>query len=60
MKLFFYLTLGYFLRTPVNSNLFSISLEGSSYRESTLHEKALRSVFKQGKIRRNESNHHNS
>ena len=26
----FYLTLGYFLRTPGNSNLFSISLEGSS------------------------------
>ena len=29
-------TLGYFLRTPDNSNLFSISLEGSSYRESTV------------------------
>ena len=27
-------TLGYFLRTLDNSNLFSISLEGSSYRES--------------------------
>ena len=26
----------YFLRTPDNSNLFSISLEGSSYRESTV------------------------
>ena len=36
VKPFFYLTLGYFLRTPVNSNLFSISLEGSSYRESTV------------------------
>ena len=33
---FFYLTLGYFLRTPDNSNLFSISLESSSYRESTV------------------------
>ena len=28
----FYLTLGYFLRTPDNSNFFPISLEGSSYR----------------------------
>ena len=36
VKLFFYLTLGYFLRTPDNSNLFSIFLEGSSYRESTV------------------------
>ena len=32
----FYLTLGYFLRTPDNSNPFSISLEGSSYWESTV------------------------
>ena len=32
----FYLTLGYFLRTPDTSNLFSISLEGSSYWESTV------------------------
>ena len=31
----FYVTLGYFLRTPDNSNLFSISLEGSSHLEST-------------------------
>ena len=29
-------TLRYFLRTPDKSNLFSISLEGSSYRESTV------------------------
>ena len=28
--------IGYFLRTPDNSNLFSISLEDSSYRESTV------------------------
>ena len=35
----FCLTLGYFLRTPDNSNLFSISLEGSSYRESTVRLK---------------------
>ena len=34
-KTVFYVTLGYFLRTPDNSNLFSISLEGSSYLEST-------------------------
>ena len=34
----FYLTLGYFLRTPDNSNLFSISLEGSSYSESTVQD----------------------
>ena len=38
----FYLSYGYFLRAPYNSNsreleLFSISLEGSSYRESTVH-----------------------
>ena len=33
VKTVFYLTLGYFLRTPDNSNLFSISLQGSSYRE---------------------------
>ena len=32
----FYLTLGYFLRTPDNSNPFSISLEGSSFWESTV------------------------
>ena len=37
VKTVFYLTLGYFLRTPDNLNLFSISLEGSSYRESTVH-----------------------
>ena len=36
VKTVFYPTLGYFLRTPDNSNLFSISLEGSSYRESTV------------------------
>ena len=36
MKTVFYLTLGYFLRTPDNSSLFSISLERSSYRESTV------------------------
>ena len=36
VKTVFYLTLGYFLRTPDNSNLFSISLEGSSYGESTV------------------------
>ena len=36
VKTVFYLTLGYFLRPPDNSNLFSISLEGSSYRESTV------------------------
>ena len=35
-KFFFYLTLGYCLRTPDNSNLFSISFDGSSYRESTV------------------------
>ena len=34
----FYLTLGYFLRTPDNSNLFSISLEGSSYPGSTVQD----------------------
>ena len=28
---------GYLLRNPDNSNFFSISLEGSSYRESTVH-----------------------
>ena len=38
VKTVFYLTLGYFLRTPDNSNLVSISLEGSSYRESTVAE----------------------
>ena len=36
VKTVFYLTLGYFLRTPDNWNLFSISLEGSSYRDSTV------------------------
>ena len=36
VKTVFYLTLDYFLRTPDNSNLFSISLEGSSYRELTV------------------------
>ena len=36
VKTVFYPTLGYFLRTPDNSNLFSISLEGSSYQESTV------------------------
>ena len=36
MRTVFYLTVGYFLRTPDNLNLFSISLEGSSYRESTV------------------------
>ena len=35
-KTVFYVTLGYFLRTPDNSNLFSISVEGSSYRKSTV------------------------
>ena len=39
LKLFFYLNLGYFPRTPDNSNLFSISLEGFSYRESTVLKK---------------------
>ena len=38
VKTVFYLTLGYFLGTPDNSNLVSISLEGSSYRESTVAE----------------------
>ena len=32
IKTVFYLTLGYFLRTPDNSNFFPITLEGSSYR----------------------------
>ena len=34
-------TLGYFLRPPDNSNLFSISLDGSSYRESTVRSNLL-------------------
>ena len=38
VKTVFYLTLGYILRTPDNLNLVSISLEGSSYRESTVAE----------------------
>ena len=37
VKTVFHLSLGYFLRTPDNSNLFSISLEGSSYRESNVY-----------------------
>ena len=37
VKTVFYFTLGYVLRTPDNSNLFSISLEGLSYRESTVY-----------------------
>ena len=32
----YFLISGYLLRTPDNSNFFSISLEGSSYRESTV------------------------
>ena len=33
----YFLISGYLLRTPDNSNSFSISLEGSSYRDSTVH-----------------------
>ena len=33
----YFLISGYLLRTPDNSNFFSISLEGWSYRESTVH-----------------------
>ena len=33
-KNYFFLIPGYFLRAPDNSHLFSVSLEGSSYRES--------------------------
>ena len=32
----YFLTSGYLLQTPDNLNFFSISLEGSSYRESTV------------------------
>ena len=45
----FYLTLGYFLRTPDNSNLFSISLEGSRYRKSTVYYN-FSFYFQEGKI----------
>ena len=36
VKTVLYLTLAYFLRTPDNSNLVPTSLEGSSFRESTV------------------------
>ena len=46
VKTVFYFTFGYFLRTPDNSNLFSISLEGSSYRESTeVDKQKYRTIF---------------
>ena len=37
VKTVVYLALDYYLQTPDNSNLFSISLEGSSYRASRLY-----------------------